>query len=546
MVFGDILMIRFVKSKWVFFCVLGLFILGGCSSVGQYIERAEKLSEAELYEEAEAEYKKAAKLDPDNPKIKIGLKKVHQALAKIEVREALAYIEEGDHHSAIALLNKANKRSPKDRGLANELQVAAAKLQELGQKAVEQKKFQDALEILNAVITIVPNNSVARQRREEVEKEWAQFLYEKAETYLEGRLYGNALISLVKLGTMVGTYRDSASVEYDLRARLKQQAQFGVSVRPVKVKKSLRNLNKQIAENIRKQVASACPNAKPASKKNVKAIFKIEYLGSKIEQLRKVEQGTKKYQSGIRKVDNPEYLKLEESIADGRQRITELSGVLEEDAQRIEELRRVFQDAGPSDDEEAIRKRLLQAEEQQTKHQKELHQTSDNVVNWRESLSETPRKLDEPVYDDYRYDIVTVTKTATIKVQLDATIDGDDFLVDREYEGKASVKDSSNAAVPKYGVKADVLKFAKSDDELSKDALIEMIGQLKNVLEQSCNTWRQRILSRARQASAGAPIEATEDYVLYLFVADDELPKDLIEFMNEHHQIKDLAAIRSE
>ncbi|MBW1873731.1 MAG: hypothetical protein JRJ19_16840 [Deltaproteobacteria bacterium] len=173
-----------------------------------------------------------------------------------------------------------------------------------------------------------------------------------------------------------------------------------------------------------------------------------------------------------------------------------------------------------------------------------MNQKENEVVDFRNTLTKTPRKLDEPVFDVHRYDITKVTRTAQVTVRITVRDEGGVKLVEEEASGSASTSDSSNPAIRKYGVKANPLKFPKTNDELTEAALEKAAAKSGKHFGGLCARWHKEILSRARQASNAAIIEATEDYVLYLFVTPGEPPAEVVQFLKQQFEFSDIKALR--
>jgi hypothetical protein len=98
----------------------------------------------------------------------------------------------------------------------------------------------------------------------------------------------------------------------------------------------------------------------------------------------------------------------------------------------------------------------------------------------------------------------------------------------------------------KYNVKADPLKFPVKDDDLVKEAIGNATENIAEKLGGQCQKWHAELLSRARQASTGAAIEATEDYVLYLFVSPGKPPPEVVEFLKKQRDFTTLGELRGE
>ena len=99
-------------------------------------------------------------------------------------------------------------------------------------------------------------------------------------------------------------------------------------------------------------------------------------------------------------------------------------------------------------------------------------------------------------------------------------------------------------AAPRYGVKADPLAFPVGDEDLADKATTDAAGKIGKQLVGLCGRWQDEILSRARQAVTAAPIEATEDYVLYLLVYPEQAPSEIKQFLKEQFQFEDIGALR--
>jgi hypothetical protein len=119
-------------------------------------------------------------------------------------------------------------------------------------------------------------------------------------------------------------------------------------------------------------------------------------------------------------------------------------------------------------------------------------------------------------------------------------------LLDEEVQGSAEISDTTNPAEKKYNVEADPLQFPKKDEELVNEAIDKAAGTIAERLGGQCQKWHAEILSRARQASTGAAIEATEDYVLYLFVSPDKPPPEVVEFLKKQRDFTALDELRGE
>ena len=79
-----------------------------------------------------------------------------------------------------------------------------------------------------------------------------------------------------------------------------------------------------------------------------------------------------------------------------------------------------------------------------------------------------------------------------------------------------------------------------------KDAIGKATENVAEKLGGQCQKWHAEILSRAAQASTGAAIEATEDYVLYLFVSPGKPPPEVVEFLKKQRDFSALDELRGQ
>jgi TolA-binding protein len=403
-----------------------------------------------------------------------------------------------------------------------------------------------ATKIFKEVLEERPDFAEAKQALKEAESGMTDMLYSEAVDYFKRGLYGNALISVVQLRKKVGAYEGSADVEVSARDNLKNAARFGVKVTAARVARRLKARTEELTERLQHVKIEQCPTAEMPASEGARLSVKVGFEGVSFGQEKETTSGEQKYRSGTRKVDNPKYLELKKQIGESEEKIKRLEEELQRDTKVIEQSRQAMEDAGPEDDDAGLRKRLKGAEKQRKDHRADLHDTENRLVEYRGTIRRTKRKLDEPVFDTHTYEITKVTRTCTVRVKVVARGEGGIKLLDEEVQGSAEISDTTNPAEKKYNVEADPLQFPKKDEELVNEAVDKAAGNIAERLGGQCQKWHAEILSRARQASTGAAIEATEDYVLYLFVSPDKPPPEVVEFLKKQRDFTALDELRGE
>jgi tetratricopeptide (TPR) repeat protein len=501
---------------------------------------------SDLPKEALEEYKKAEEVEPDNPEVKSRLVKVRTLLATSAHTDGLIALKTKKYRAAIVAFKRALAYKPDEAAFMQNLKRAAKGVLDEGRRAIAEGKLRRATKIFKEVLGELPNFAEAQQALKEAESGMTEMLYNEALDYFKRGLYGNALISVIQLRNKVGAYEGSADLEVFARDNLKKSARFGVKVGAARAKRRLREKTGEIVERFLKVKIEQCPTAEMPVSKGARLRVKLALDGVAFSQDKEISTGEQKYRSGTRKVDNPKYLELKKQISAGQEKIKRLEEALQRDAKVIEESREAMADAGPEDDEAALRKRLKVAEKQRDDHRADLQNTDNRLVEFRGTIRRTKRKLDEPVFDTHSYDIAKVTRTCVVRVKVTVRGEGGVRVFDEEVQGSAATDDATNPAINKYGVEADPLRFPTKDEELFSQAIGKATENIAARLGGQCQEWHSELLSRARQASTGAPIEAVEDYVLYLFVTPGKPPAEVVKFLKKHRDFTALGELRGE
>ncbi len=501
---------------------------------------------SDLHEEALEEYEKAEELEPDNPEVKSRLEKVRTFLATAAHDDGLIALKNKKYRYAIESFKRALSYKPNEPAFMQNLKRAAKGVLDEGRQAIADKKFRQAAKIFKEVLEVLPNFAEAKQALKEAESGMTDMLYSEALDYFKRGLYGNALISVVQLRKKVGAYEGSADLEVSARDNVKNAAQFGIRVSAARVKRRLREKTEQIVERLSRLKIDKCPTVEMPVSQGARLKVKVGFEGVSFSQDKQTTTGEQKYQSGIRKVDNPKYLELKKQIADSQEKIKRLEEELQGNAKVIEEARQAMADAGPDDDEASLRKRLKDAEKRRDDNRAELKKTENRLIEFRGTIRRTKRKLKEPVFDTHTYDIAKVTRTCEVRFKVTARGEGGVKLLDEEMRASSETSDTTNPAKKKYDVKANPLQFPTKDEELVDQAIGKAAETIAEKLTGQCQKWHAEILSRARQASTGAAIEATEDYVLYLFVSPGKPPPEVIDFLKKQRDFTAIGELRGQ
>ncbi|NMB76597.1 MAG: hypothetical protein GYA21_15895 [Myxococcales bacterium] len=526
-------MIHLSRSAW--WLLLYAALAPACASVDPHVQRGDQLLSAGLHEEAMAEFETARKNKPDDPAIRAKIDTARRAAAEASFESGRLFMENGDFGSAAGALQKAAQLLPEEKRYAQALDEAAAK--QVGKaKELADKNPAEAVRLLSEILAALPRHALAQAVRAEIQRKEAAARLEQAHRLLERGLAGNALLVALRLGELFPEV-DVAGFQAAAREKLAALARFSLAVRAADTPRKTKDLTEVLLTRLHAVRPQRCPTFVAAEGQAPRAVIWAGVERVTFEQKKELTTGKQTYQSGKRKVDNPRYQELEQKQAADRSRIQELEEKIKEGEGGLEVARQRFAEAGPDDDEAALRDVVKKAEAAQQALIKEKTKLEDDVLERQKELSRTPRKLDEPVMDDHVYDVTRITRTATALARIVVTGEGKNVLVRREVRGVASVSDDTHPAQPKYGVVADPLKLEKDDTELSAEAVADAAAKSVEIADEACQRFREYIREGGRQAEESAPQEAVEAYVLYLMASPDPAPAELLRFLEKKFEI---------
>lgn len=506
-----------------------------CAGVDPHVQRGDQLLAAGLHEEALAEFETAHKNKPDDPAIRAKIEAARRAAAEASFESGRLFLESGDFASAAGALQKAAQLFPEEKRYGQTLEEAAAR--QVGKaKELAEKNPAEAVRLLSEILAALPRHALAQAVRAEIQRKEAASRLEQAHRLLERGLAGNALLTALRLGELFPE-ADTAALVTAAREKLAALSRFSLAVRAADNPRRTKDLTEVLLTRLHSVRPQRCPTYVADEGRAARAVVWAGVEKVTFEQKKELTTGKQTYQSGKRKVDNPRYQELDQKQAADRARIQELEEKIKGGEKGLEEVRQRFADAGPDDDEAALRVALKKAEAAQQELVKEKTKLEDDVLGRQKELARTPRKLDEPVMDEHVYDVQRITRTATALARIVVTGEGKNVLVRREVRGVASVSDDTHPAQPKFGVMADPLKLEKDDTELSAEAVADAAAKSVEIADEACQRFREFILEGGRQAEDSAPQEAVEAYVLYLMASPDPPPAELLRFLEKRFEI---------
>jgi tetratricopeptide (TPR) repeat protein len=502
-------------------------VLVACLGPNQHLLRGEEFSKNGLHTKALLEYKKAARQDPEDPGIAARIAKTENTLARMDLSVGLEQLKDHDCAAAIGSFSKAAERAPELPALEANLKKAVVCRINQGEKLVETRSFSEAMSVFQQLIERFPRLVQAKQGLNAARGAYAQDLLDQARRFEKADRVGNALIRMLRIKKLMGVYKDSVQFEMAIRSRLRRKMLYNVVIRPTKVRRSNLRPTIDFVQRLRGEKLSG--GDLRADGTNVHLVLGVGIRKVNTKTKKVFLKGQKKYQSGTRPVDNQEFIALENQLEKKRAHIASSKARVASLITHRDQARQSFADAGPDEDDQALREGLLQVEARIKIISDDLKAAQASAKELSRRLALTPRLLSEPVFDTFAYRVTHWTRKLTVTLGVKAT-DGEGRRVFDEKSLEASVTDEDKAhrAFRRYGIKADPLGFSLSKEKLLDQALAGAAKKVVRRLLVARTQYLKTLIDRARQSSSEE--ETAEYYVQYLFTGEKP-PEDLIQFI---------------
>lgn len=218
-----------VRTAAVLFLVLATACGGAYSDA---IKRGDRYAAAGKWAEAEAEYQRAMKLDPDDPEAQLKLEELRARQARSKLEHARALEARGELAAALEEVQGAHALRPDDAAIDQELTRLSGVVLERAHRLLEKGDTDKAFALTTLVLKGAPQHPAARRLDREIRERIATDAYEKAQELVEKDLPGNALAELARaLDARPGF--PEAKLEYGrIELSLERQLAFVVAVAP--------------------------------------------------------------------------------------------------------------------------------------------------------------------------------------------------------------------------------------------------------------------------------------------------------------------------
>jgi tetratricopeptide (TPR) repeat protein len=222
---------RDVKTKWLEKC--------GNAILSQKISgEAEKLVENKEWEGALKKFQEALKITPDSTRVTEGIAAVQRSIKEERIKMNLAASQEAmakkDWDKAIEKFSAILKEEPEHETALRRIKEARKELaKDVAKESVglmEKGKYPEALVKAKRALELVPDFPEVKTKLANMVDLAAESHYNNAKKFIERNLWGNALVELNRVESLVPGYRDVNRLILHITERLRENAKLKIAV----------------------------------------------------------------------------------------------------------------------------------------------------------------------------------------------------------------------------------------------------------------------------------------------------------------------------
>ena len=560
---------------------IGVFVAGCGGAYGDAVERGDKYAKAGQLDEAAAEYERAIAMKPDKPEARIRLQQVRQAQAYQQVKRARALEDRGELAGALAVVHEAAALRPDDTFVQEEVTRLSDAVITRAEERMAADDPQGAFELTTLVLKGAPRHPRGLRIDASAREILATRAYERAETFIDQELFGNALVELAAC-TSYRPDMSRASLEFGrIKLALQKELAFVVMLQPFAGVGTSRDLSRGLSVAILRQslddrllvrVVPDDPGLNPT--RGVRLIGQFSGYEYKYDQ---VSEGRScDYVCGTDYQPNPDrataerelghaesnlaraesdvaseerkVLEQEREIAGLQERVDQAQSDVDRAQQSLERCEdRAGDDASSScrsersrvqseqRDLESARDRLRWPRDRLESARRSLEQARDSrdrergeVERRRQRLRDTPETIaiDRYCAFDYKVAMHTVKSQITMNLTMERVAGGDALVKDEPFQYSVGEQDQAFRAIsgrcPELAG-GDPLELP-SEAQLRTQLLQQVVRDVRAKVMISYDSYRARFLSVARKhESAGLTDQAVEAYVRYVLTGPHDL-----------------------
>jgi tetratricopeptide (TPR) repeat protein len=517
-------------KKWIFIVLVLTLFTTGCRH-NRLIKRGDAHFEQGNYSMALKHYRAAQQRRPNSLRARQRIELAEERLLEfilVSTREALAA---GDYIEAIEYASFGLSEFPREKAILDNVNTVVDRVSRVADEDYEQGYFASALFFYQSLDQTFPGHERRLAPRiTQIRQGWSETLVVRANEAVAAQQPARAYLLLSKAHELV-----PASVPYSRIQTLRQEVidrhsyhvALATSARP---SPAIQAINETLA-------TAAFPQAlRVGSRESDEvpgAVIQLTTQQPRFERSRETRNETVEYQSGVRRVRNPDHAS---KLVEVDEKKKEVALAKTELARQEAEVRRhqiiVTREGASPDQETEAQRNLAAVRDRRGEAAAALDAREEELSTLEADLAALPRFVEEPVYANHTFAVTTHRIKA--RLALTGRVDGknaaDTIALDWEIE--LVVEDDEYAAQPVIGLEKKDLALP-SQQELTRALHDEAATHVLYGIYESFDAYRWRFVEgsgRAHDTAQSADLLATylildpdrSDEGVYLTIAELE------------------------
>lgn len=481
----------------------------GCAH-NPHLNAGDDYYEAGDYQQAVSKYEDAVQHDPGSEEARKKLEVTRRKHLEEQRARADRAISEKRFGDAIRTAERAFELLPEAQTTFEIIDAVVVALRPHARMLTNQGRFEEAAFLWAEVRDrLPPLRSESTRAHDQIQKTLLDGLVSRAVESEEAGRIGDAYLYWTKAASISKSPFHTGQ-QTRLRQEVLEQSAYLVFVEP-----SERTLITEVARQLMSESRGTMRFTDEREKAH--AILTIRTTNPEFSTFEGDQKGTKEYQSGVRKVENPRWVEVSVEVEEADRKLTEAEQALAaRDAEVLEDQAKV---TSPTANITSLALEVAASARKREAEAKRVQTQRARVTRLREKLAQISPTVDEPIFSTFAYTVKRVVRKAEIDMTIE--IRHSDQRPELKFEASviARESDEGHEAHEKYAIPAnrlqipqDKLVLAKLEDNAAGKAFAKALTSFAD--------WRSTMLSKADQAED----ESTrmDMYARYLSSAPDQ------------------------
>lgn len=319
----------------LFGLVLALLLTACRSAFGDAMERGDQMAALGRWDEAAAEYERAASLEPGDEEAQLKLINAKRQQAAARVRKGNELLAAGKAKEALVPFSEAVRLDPASAEAKLGLEQAKAAVVSQAEAALSGGEFKRAFELARAVLLVEPSHRRALELEAKARAEVTRVAMERADAHEKAGETAEALLAFAEAREYTRDHADAAAGVTRTRSQLREEVTYFVALKNFDGDQSAGNLGDDVDANVLAQGLDPTLPLRVVDRLESKKGKTLQgmRLGGVFQDYRHARQRSQSsrtcdYVCGKEWVDNPQYATAEAEMRSSQSALSSAEGRL--------------------------------------------------------------------------------------------------------------------------------------------------------------------------------------------------------------------------